>query len=63
VLFLKLFEFILVDTLTLVLAFTLGNNLNFESLLVSVLEHHSLQFEGVSIELHPVGISLNHRVL
>ena len=49
---LEFFQLLLVNPFRLVLAVTLAKYLDLKGLLMGVLSHHALQFEGISIELH-----------
>ena len=48
----ELDQLFLVDPFRFMLTVTLALNLNLKGFLVSVLSHHTLQLEGVSIQLH-----------
>jgi len=50
----------LINSFRLVLTVSLAKHLNFKCLLVSVLAHHTLEFESVSVQLHIILLSFNN---
>ena len=56
-------KLILVNTLALMLAISLSQNLDLKGFLMSVLSHHALQLEGITIELHYFSLSLYNIIL
>ena len=61
--FVEFAELILVNTFAFVLAVSLTQDLDFKGFLMSVLSHHALQFEGITIELHDFSLSLFNIIL
>lgn len=45
----QLNELFLINPFRLILSITLALNLNFKGFLVSILSHHALQFEGITV--------------
>ena len=61
--FVEFAKLILVNTLALVLAISLSQYLDLKCFLMSVLSHHALQLEGITIELHYFSLSLYNIIL
>ena len=61
--FVEFVKLSLVNTLALILAISLSQYLDLKGFLMSVLSHHALQLEGITIELHYFSLSLYNIIL